>query len=85
MTGLRFKRLLLTGAAGTVGRMLLPRMKYYRETLRVSDVAAMAPAGDGEEVVVAPLEDETAMYGLLGARCWPRVASPNPRSLPSAR
>ena len=65
LTGLRFKRLLLTGAAGNVGRMLRPRMKRYCETLRVSDVAAMDPAGDGEEVVVAPLEDETAMYELL--------------------
>lgn len=65
LTGLRFKRLLLTGAAGTLGRMLRPRMKRYCETLRVSDLAAMDPAGDGEEVVVAPLEDEAAMYALL--------------------
>lgn len=65
LTGLRFKRLLLTGAAGTLGRMLRPRMKRYCETLRVSDIAAMDPAGDGEEVVVAPLEDEAAMYALL--------------------
>ncbi|KQY89420.1 MULTISPECIES: NAD(P)-dependent oxidoreductase [Roseateles] len=65
LTGLRFKRLLLTGAAGTLGRMLRPRMKRYCETLRVSDLAAMDPAGEGEEVVVAPLEDEAAMYALL--------------------
>ncbi|MDR7331256.1 NAD(P)-dependent oxidoreductase [Roseateles asaccharophilus] len=65
LTGLRFKRLLLTGAAGALGRMLRPRMKRYCETLRVSDLAAMDPAGDGEEVVVAPLEDEAAMYALL--------------------
>ncbi|MBI3346167.1 MAG: NAD(P)-dependent oxidoreductase [Burkholderiales bacterium] len=65
LTGLRFKRLLLTGAAGALGRMLQPRMKRYCELLRVSDLTAMAPAGDGEEVVVAPLEDEAAMYDLL--------------------
>ena len=65
LAGLRFKRLLLTGAAGSLGRMLRARMKHYCETLRVSDVAAVDPAGNGEEVVVAPLEDETAMYGLL--------------------
>jgi uronate dehydrogenase len=65
LTGLRFKRLLLTGAAGTLGRMLRPRMKRYCETLRVSDLAAMDPAGEGEEVVQAPLEDEAAMYALL--------------------
>ncbi len=65
LTGLRFKRLLLTGAAGALGRMLRPRMKRYCETLRVSDLVAMDPAGDGEEVVIAPLEDEAAMYDLL--------------------
>ena len=65
LTGLRFKRLLLTGAAGALGRMLRPRMKRYCETLRLSDLAAMDPAGDGEEVVIAPLEDEAAMYALL--------------------
>ncbi|MFG6432177.1 NAD-dependent epimerase/dehydratase family protein [Roseateles sp. LYH14W] len=65
LTGLRFKRLLLTGAAGTLGRMLRPRMKRYCELLRVSDLSAMDPAGPGEEVVVAPLEDEAAMYELL--------------------
>lgn len=65
LTGLRFKRLLLTGAAGALGRMLRPRMKRYCETLRLSDLAAMDPAGEGEEVVVAPLEDEAAMYALL--------------------
>jgi len=65
LTGLRFKRLLLTGAAGALGRMLRPRMKRYCETLRVSDLSAMEPAGEGEEVVVAPLQDEAAMYELL--------------------
>lgn len=65
LTGLRFERLLLTGAAGALGRMLRPRMKRYCRTLRVSDIAAMDPAGEGEEVVVAPLEDEAAMYALL--------------------
>lgn len=65
LTGLRFRRLLLTGAAGALGRMLRPRMKRYCDTLRLSDIAAMDPAGEGEEVVVAPLEDEAAMYALL--------------------
>ncbi len=65
LTGLRFERLLLTGAAGALGRMLRPRLKRYCRTLRVSDIAAMDPAGEGEEVVVAPLEDEAAMYALL--------------------
>ena len=65
LTGLHFNRLLLTGAAGTLGRMLRPRLKRYCQTLRVSDIAPMDPAGEGEEVVVARLEDEAAMYELL--------------------
>jgi uronate dehydrogenase len=61
----RFKRLLLTGAAGNLGRVLRPRMKRYCETLRLSDLAPMDPAGEGEEVVHAPLEDLAAMQALL--------------------
>jgi len=64
-TAPRFKRLLLTGAAGNLGRVLRPRLKRYCETLRLSDLAPMDPAGVGEEVVQAPLEDLTAMQALL--------------------
>ena len=56
-TGLRFPRLLLTGAAGTLGRMLRPRLKALCEVLRVSDIAALAPAGPGEEVHTVALQD----------------------------
>lgn len=61
----RFKRLLLTGAAGNLGRVLRPRMKNYCDVLRLSDLAAMDPAGEGEEVVPAALEDLAAMQALL--------------------
>jgi len=64
-TALRFKRLLLTGAAGHLGQILRPRLKVYCETLRLSDCAAMQPAGSGEEVVKAPLEDAQAVLNLL--------------------
>jgi len=64
-TGLRFKRLLLTGAAGNLGRVLRPRMKAYCDVLRLSDLAGMDPAGEGEEVVQARLEDLAAMQSLL--------------------
>jgi uronate dehydrogenase len=66
LTGLRFKRLLLTGAAGTLGRMLRPRMKRYCETLRVSDLAAMDPAGEGEAGVVALLDGVDAVLHFGG-------------------
>ncbi|MEO5882092.1 MAG: NAD(P)-dependent oxidoreductase [Caldimonas sp.] len=59
-----FARLLLTGAAGGLGRVLRPRLKRLCRVLRCSDIAAMDPAGDGEEVVVAPLEDAAAMDSL---------------------
>jgi uronate dehydrogenase len=60
-----FDRLLLTGAAGGLGRVLRPRLKRLCRVLRASDIAAMDPAGEGEEVVVAPLEDAAAMHALV--------------------
>ena len=62
---LRFGRLLLTGAAGNLGRELRPRLKAYCDTLRLSHRAEMGPAGPGEEVVIAALEDKAAMRALL--------------------
>lgn len=61
----RFQRLLLTGAAGNLGRLLRPRLKRHCAVLRLSDLADMAPAGPGEEVVPARLEDLAAMQALL--------------------
>ena len=61
----RFERLLLTGAAGALGRVLRPRLKRLCRLLRVSDIAAMEPAGAGEEVVIAPLQDGTAVHALV--------------------
>ncbi|MDH4052514.1 MAG: NAD(P)-dependent oxidoreductase [Rubrivivax sp.] len=64
-TGLRWKRLLLTGAAGNLGRELRPRLKAYCDTLRLSHRAPMGDAGAGEEIVVASLEDAAAVHDLL--------------------
>jgi uronate dehydrogenase len=64
-TGLRFPRLLLTGAAGELGRALRPRLKAVCDTLRVSDLATLAPAAEGEEVVQAALQDKAAVLALL--------------------
>ncbi|HEY0823259.1 MAG TPA: NAD(P)-dependent oxidoreductase [Ramlibacter sp.] len=58
-------RLLLTGAAGGLGRELRPRLRPRCVLLRVSDIAAMAPAVAGEEVVEAALEDRAAVDALL--------------------
>lgn len=62
---MRFKRLLLTGAAGGLGRELRPRLKAYCETLRVSDIAPLGVAAPGEEVQVAALQDRDAVHALL--------------------
>lgn len=58
-------RVLLTGAAGGLGKQLRPRLRKRCTLLRVSDVAAMDPAQAGEEVVEAKLEDRAAVHGLL--------------------
>ena len=60
-----FERLLLTGAAGGLGRVLRPRLKRLCRILRTSDVAAMEPAGEGEETVVARLQDAAAVDALV--------------------
>lgn len=64
-TTLRFRRLLLTGAAGGLGRVLRPRLKACCETLRLSDIAAMGAAAPGEELQLAELQDRAAMLALL--------------------
>jgi uronate dehydrogenase len=60
-----FDRLLLTGAAGGLGRELRPRLKKLARSLRVSDIAALASAQDGEEVVVAALQDPAAVDAMV--------------------
>jgi uronate dehydrogenase len=64
-TPFRFPRLLLTGAGGGLGTVLRPRLKSVCERLRVSDLATLTPAADGEEVVQAALQDKAAVLALL--------------------
>jgi uronate dehydrogenase len=65
-TPIRFPRLLLTGAAGHLGREMRPRLKAYCDTLRVSHRSdAIDPAGEGEEVAVADLADKAAVVAML--------------------
>jgi uronate dehydrogenase len=58
-------RLLLTGAAGGLGRELRRRLRPCCKTLRVSDIAELGSAGPGEEVCPARLEDRAAVLALL--------------------
>lgn len=64
-TPLRFERLLLTGAAGGLGRELRARLKAYCRVLRLSDIADLGAAAAGEELCPARLEDQAAMLALL--------------------
>jgi uronate dehydrogenase len=60
-----FKRLLLTGAAGGLGKTLRPRLSAHCEVLRVSDLAELGQAGPGEEVMPVPLQDRAGVLALL--------------------
>ena len=66
-TPLRFERLLLTGAAGGLGRELRPRLKAYCNSLRLSDINTLQPeqASSGEEIVPCALQDAQAVMKLL--------------------
>jgi uronate dehydrogenase len=64
-TALRFRRLLLTGAAGGLGRELRGRLMAYCDTLRLSDIAPLGSAADGEELQVVALQDTAAVHSLL--------------------
>ena len=65
LTSLRFARLLLTGAAGNLGRELRPRLKRYCATLRLSHRSGMGTAGDGEEIMLADLADTAAVEAMV--------------------
>jgi len=60
-----FQRLLLTGAAGGLGRVLRERAKPWARIVRVSDREPLAPAGPGEEVVQCDLGDRAATAALM--------------------
>jgi uronate dehydrogenase len=65
MSPIVLNRLLLTGAAGGLGRELRRRLRPCCKTLRVSDIAELGSAGPGEEVCPARLEDRAAVLALL--------------------
>lgn len=61
-----FNRLLLTGAAGGLGKVLRERLRPYAKVLRLSDIADMAPAKDPhEEVLACDLSDKQAVHQLV--------------------
>ena len=60
-----YKRLLLTGAAGALGRELRPAMRSWAPSLRASDIVPLADAAPGEELVTCDLGNEGAVRSLL--------------------
>lgn len=62
---IRFRRLLLTGAAGNLGRELRPRLKRYCDRLRLSHRSDLGATGEGEEIVLADLADREAVGRMV--------------------
>lgn len=58
-------RLLLTGAAGNLGKVLRPRLKAHADLLRVSDLAGLGDAAAGEETIPCDLADAAAVSRLV--------------------
>ena len=62
------ERVLITGAAGTIGRALREGLRGAFPVLRLSDIAPLGAAGPGEELAPADLRDlaqvEAAMAGV---------------------
>jgi uronate dehydrogenase len=58
-------RLLITGAAGALGRQLRARLKSCCRIMRLSDIADLGGAGPNEELRPAALEDRAAVLALL--------------------
>ena len=61
----KINRLLLTGAAGGLGKVLRPRVASMANAVRVSDVADLGCAAAGEELVRCDLGDYDGMLALL--------------------
>ncbi len=58
-------RLLITGAAGALGQVLRKSLKPHVRSMRLSDIAAMAPPADErEEIVICNLADKAGVDAL---------------------
>jgi uronate dehydrogenase len=63
--GKPFKRILLTGAAGGLGRVLRERIAGWADVVRLSDIGDIGAARANEEVVKCDLSDKAAVHKLL--------------------
>ena len=60
-----YEKLLLTGAAGGLGKALRERLKANCAVLRLSDVQAFGDAAAGEEIVLADLADAAVVDTMV--------------------
>jgi len=65
MTIKAHEKLLLTGAAGGLGKALRERLKANCATLRLSDRVGLGDAGKQEEIVLADLADAAAVDAMV--------------------
>ena len=61
----RFNRILITGAAGNLGRVLRAGLAPLASHLRITDRVEMTPMGDHEEPVTCELGDFDAVMGAV--------------------
>ncbi len=61
----KYSRLLLTGAAGGLGKVLRQRLAPFANTLRLSDRVELGAANANEEITLCDLADKTAVFELL--------------------
>lgn len=62
---LAYDRILMTGAAGKLGRHLRHSLKPLCRVMRLTDIAPIDDAGANEEICVADLADEGAMRDVM--------------------
>lgn len=60
----RFKRILLTGAAGNLGKVLRKEIAHLATHLRLSDMNDMGEAGPNEEIIEGDVADADLMMDL---------------------
>ncbi|WP_018352815.1 NAD-dependent epimerase/dehydratase family protein [Longispora albida] len=83
-------RILITGAAGSIGRMLRTRLAQPGRALRLLDVVPQEDTGDGAELLTADATDLEAMTaachgadavvhlaGIPGERPWQQISAVN--------
>ena len=59
------QKLLITGAAGTLGTIVRKKLTGYVDILRLSDLADMGTAAEGEELIPCDLADFDAVKNLV--------------------